>query len=103
MKQVPIVRTWAGIEGIMPDKLPVIGPGAAAPGVFHAFGFSAHGLQLAPIVGQVMADLLSRGRCDFDLAPFAADRFADGAGRPFPDAASAASDPPVKGDRRSGA
>jgi len=76
LKTVPIVHAWAGIEGVMPDKLPVIGPSINAPGVFHAFGFSAHGLQLAPIVGVVMADLLSRGCCEFDLAPFAVERFA---------------------------
>ncbi|MCK5916326.1 MAG: FAD-binding oxidoreductase, partial [Deltaproteobacteria bacterium] len=75
MTHLPIVRAWAGIEGVMPDKVPVLGASPTAPGVFHAFGFSAHGLQLAPIIGVVMADLVIAGRCDFDLSAFAIDRF----------------------------
>lgn len=33
-----IVRTWAGIEAVTDDYLPVIGPSINALGVFHAFG-----------------------------------------------------------------
>ena len=75
MQHVPVVRCWAGIEGIMPDQIPVIGPSPSAPGVFHAFGFSAHGFQLGPIVGIIMADLITEGRTEFPIEPFRADRF----------------------------
>ncbi len=75
MAKVPIVRAWAGIEGVMPDKLPVIGPSSVAPEVLHAFGFSAHGFQLAPIIGLVIADLVTKGQSDFDLSAFHIDRF----------------------------
>ena len=75
MKSVPVVRCWAGIEGIMPDQIPVIGPSPSSPGIFHAFGFSAHGFQLGPIVGKIMADLVIEGRTEFPIEPFRADRF----------------------------
>jgi sarcosine oxidase subunit beta len=75
MHSVPVVRCWAGIEGIMPDQIPVIGPSPSSPGIFHAFGFSAHGFQLGPIVGNIMADLITEGRTDFPIEPFRADRF----------------------------
>jgi sarcosine oxidase subunit beta len=75
MKSVPGVRCWAGIEGIMPDQIPVIGPSPSAPEIFHAFGFSAHGFQLGPIVGKIMADLVTAGRTEFPIEPFRADRF----------------------------
>jgi sarcosine oxidase subunit beta len=75
MESVPVVRCWAGIEGIMPDQIPVIGPSPSAPGIFHAFGFSAHGFQLGPIVGKIMADLVTEGRTEFSIEPFRADRF----------------------------
>ena len=75
MQNVPVVRSWAGIEGIMPDQIPVIGPSPSAPGIFHAFGFSAHGFQLGPIVGKIMADLITEGRTEFSIEPFRADRF----------------------------
>lgn len=71
-----IIRMWAGVESMMPDHLPVLGPSAAASNVLHAFGFSGHGFQIGPAVGEVLADLATRGRCSFDLAPFSIERFA---------------------------
>lgn len=59
----------------MPDNLPVIGPAANADRAVHAFGFSAHGVQMGPIVGKVMADLVLTGECGFDLTAFRIDRY----------------------------
>lgn len=77
MRDVPVARCWAGIEGVTPDQLPVIGLSPAAPGAFHAFGFSAHGFALGPIVGRILADLVIGGETDLPIAAFAPDRFAD--------------------------
>lgn len=68
-----IVRCWAGIEGCMPDEIPVIGPGSA-PGVVHAFGFSAHGFQLGPVVGGIVADLVTTGSSNLPIDAFAVER-----------------------------
>ena len=51
-------RIWSGVEGYLPDMLPVIGWSRTTPGLLHAFGFSGHGFQLAPGVGAVVADLI---------------------------------------------
>ena len=75
LKNVPVVRSWAGIEGMMPDQLPVISPSLKASGIFHAFGFSAHGFQLGPVVSRIMADLVHLGRSSLPLEPFRVDRF----------------------------
>lgn len=75
MKQARIVRQWAGIEGEMPDMIPVIGPSSTTEGLFHAFGFSAHGFQLGPVVGLLIADLIQHGESRLDLADFAISRF----------------------------
>jgi sarcosine oxidase subunit beta len=50
MRHADIVRAWAGIEGMMPDGIPVIGPSGTHEGAWHLFGFSAHGFQLGPVV-----------------------------------------------------
>ncbi|MGE0718944.1 MAG: NAD(P)/FAD-dependent oxidoreductase [Alphaproteobacteria bacterium] len=76
MRGATIVRAWAGIEGRMPDDIPVIGPSAKAEGVFHAFGFSAHGFQMGPGVGSVMAEIITAGKTNLPIAPFAIQRFA---------------------------
>ena len=75
MASVRIVRTWAGIEGFMPDNIPVISPSSTAKGLFHAFGFSAHGFQLSPIVGRIMADLILDGKTDLPIDAFDIRRF----------------------------
>ena len=71
-----VIRTWAGIDGEMPDSIPVIGFSATTPNLVHAFGFSGHGFQLGPIVGEIIAELLTQGRSASPLAPFAIERFA---------------------------
>jgi len=75
MGAVRIVRTWAGIEAFMPDNIPVIGPSAKAEGVFHAFGFSAHGFQLSPIVGRIISELILDGKTTLPIKPFDIGRF----------------------------
>ncbi|MEM9147601.1 MAG: FAD-dependent oxidoreductase [Pseudomonadota bacterium] len=79
LAQARIVRSWAGIEGYTPDHLPVIGRGTAE-GVVHAFGFSAHGFQLAPAVGAMVADLVEGRTPALDLAEFAPGRFSEPSG-----------------------
>jgi sarcosine oxidase subunit beta len=76
MRATTIVRAWAGIEARMPDDIPVIGPSRAAENLFHQFGFSAHGFQLGPGVGALMADLIATGATNLPIEPFRVDRFA---------------------------
>ena len=78
MRSATIVRAWAGIEARMPDDIPVIGPSARSEGVYHQFGFSAHGFQLGPGVGALMAELVATGATNLPIAPFRVDRFKDG-------------------------
>lgn len=71
-----IIRSWTGIDGQMPDRIPVIGPSGTTPGLFHAFGFSGHGFQLGPAIGAIMAELVVDGRTDVPLDAFRIGRFA---------------------------
>lgn len=70
-----MVHAWAGIEGVLPDDIPVIGRSATAEGLVHAFGFCGHGFALAPCVGGIVADLALRGGTDLPIAAFAPERF----------------------------
>ncbi len=71
-----VIRTWTGIDGRMPDRIPVFGPSRRRPGLYHAFGFSGHGFQLGPAVGEILSELVLDGRTDIPLDPFRIDRFA---------------------------
>lgn len=75
MAGATVVRSWSGIEGRMPDDIPVIGPSSTRENAFHAFGFSAHGFQMAPGVGAIMAELIANGQSNAPITPFAITRF----------------------------
>jgi len=75
VRDMRIVRVWAGLEAKTEDLLPVVGPSPNAPGVFHAFGFSGHGFELVPVVGAVMADLVTDGATSRPIDALQADRF----------------------------
>ena len=80
MKDAVVNRGWAGIEASMPDAIPVIGPSSTEDNLYHAFGFSAHGFQLGPIVGKITADLITTGQTDLPIEPFSIKRFQDSTG-----------------------
>ncbi|WP_454868394.1 NAD(P)/FAD-dependent oxidoreductase [Pseudomonas farris] len=71
-----IIRVWSGIEGYLPDSLPIMGPSGTVDGLFYAFGFSGHGFQLGPGGGDVMAELISTGSTSTSILPFSINRFA---------------------------
>lgn len=75
MRGSVVQRAWSGIEGRTPDRLPIVGRSARHETAFHAFGFSAHGFQLGPATGALMAELAATGRLAPELAPFAITRF----------------------------
>jgi len=76
LRDTPILRSWTGIEGMVEDGLPVIGASARIPGLVHAFGFSAHGFALAPLIGEIVRDLVTGRHNPLPLWPFSPERFA---------------------------
>jgi sarcosine oxidase subunit beta len=75
LESVSIVRSWSGIDGIMPDKIPVVGPSSTTPGLIHAFGFSGHGFQLGLAIGAILCELALDGRTDVPLDGLSIRRF----------------------------
>ncbi|TCM67854.1 FAD-dependent oxidoreductase [Rhizobium sp. BK068] len=75
LKNVLLLRSWTGIEGRLPDGLPVVGPSPTVDGLFHAFGFSGHGFQLGPAVGAVLAELCLEGHSPTSISGLAMTRF----------------------------
>ncbi|MFK7862167.1 MAG: NAD(P)/FAD-dependent oxidoreductase [Granulosicoccus sp.] len=75
MRKATVVRSWSGIEGRMPDGIPVIGPSKRHQGIFYAFGFSLHGFQMGLGVGDIMAELISNGATQWPLDDFSIGRF----------------------------
>lgn len=70
-----IIRVWSGVEGYMPDDLPIMGPSATTSGLHYAFGFCGAGFQVGPGVGETMAELIATGATSTPIAPFSITRF----------------------------
>ena len=85
LRHAQAIRFWSGTEAAMPDRNPVLGPSGTMPGLIHAFGFAGAGFQLAPGVGEVIAELIRDGRTTTPIDAFSIHRFASSA----PDATNA--------------
>lgn len=70
-----VVRTWAGIEGMTADGLPVLSPSRTTAGLVHAFGFSAHGFALSPLIGRLVLAIIEGNDPGLPIEPFSIDRF----------------------------
>ncbi|POR55503.1 NAD(P)/FAD-dependent oxidoreductase [Bosea psychrotolerans] len=75
LAQCHVIRVWSGIEGYLPDMIPVIGPSLTMPGLFHAFGFCGHGFQIGPGVGLCLSEMIVDGATSTPLEPFSIGRF----------------------------
>ena len=77
--RVPAGRSWVGARPVLPDYLPAIGRAAGPARLFYATGHQHIGLTIAPVTGELIADLVA-GRTPrlpiaaFDLRRFGAPR-----------------------------
>lgn len=75
MVRARMLRGWAGLYTITPDDNAIIGRIPELDGFYCAIGFSGHGFQHGPAVGRILSEIILDGHTDFDLSPFAHDRF----------------------------
>jgi sarcosine oxidase len=66
----------ACMYSLTPDEHFAIGPHPADPDIIVAGGFSGHGFKFAPVVGEIVADLIIDGSTRFDIAFLSPARFA---------------------------
>lgn len=76
-----VVEVWRGIRPCTPDGIPVIGRSAFVANVVFATGHAMKGLHLAPITGELVADILTDRTPRHDLRPLSPDRFRRRLGR----------------------
>ena len=76
LKHMHVIRTFAGLRPYSPDGLPVLGMSDCLDGLVTAAGHEGDGIALAPITGELMAQMILGQKLEIDLAPFSPDRFA---------------------------
>jgi sarcosine oxidase subunit beta len=83
-----IVRCWAGLLDFASLEMPMAGPlpaedGTPLPGAYVAAGLTGHGHPYAPILGLLVAELISTGQArTLPLAPFDPRRYVGAAHAP---------------------
>lgn len=70
-----VIRQWAGVYDMTPDRMPLVGPVRSLPGFVQANGYSGRGFALGPIMAELLARWLETGERPEILAPFDPDRF----------------------------
>jgi len=75
LKQVHIIRCFAGFRPYTPDGLPILGPVKGIDGFFMAAGHEGDGIALSPITGKIVSDLIVDGRTFMDVSSLSMDRF----------------------------
>ena len=74
-----IARGWAGLYEITPDNHAILGRHPDVEGLVLANGFSGHGFQHSPAVGEVIAELIVDGRATtLDISSLSIERFDKG-------------------------
>ena len=70
-----MLNGWAGLRPVTPDFLPLVGRDPEFPALLYACGHSRNGVLLAPLTGDVVADIVLGREPAYDLSPFRPDRF----------------------------
>lgn len=75
---VNVLRQWAGSYDMSPDHKPILGRTPEAENLYVACGLAGHGFMIAPMAGQLIAELITKGQTSLDIRKFRLGRFAEG-------------------------
>jgi len=73
LRWLRVLRGWAAAVAFTHDGLPFLGPVAELEGLILATAFKSTVI-VTPLVGHLVAQLLTDGRTDLNIAPFSPDR-----------------------------
>jgi sarcosine oxidase, subunit beta len=77
LKQLKVLRTWAGVVDITPDATPILGR-LPIDGMYVSAGWGTGGFKAIPAGGEGLADTIANGREPDVIAPFSSKRFEGG-------------------------
>ncbi len=78
LKDLRVIRQWAGLYNMTPDRQPILGGYPGLQGYYMAVGFSGHGFMLGPITGILMAQYILGEETSIDITRLDAGRFERG-------------------------
>ena len=78
LKDVRIIRQWAGLYLMSPDSQHIMGDMNGIDGYYQIVGFSGHGFMLGPISSKLLADYITDGKRNEFIDAFSYRRFEEG-------------------------
>jgi glycine/D-amino acid oxidase-like deaminating enzyme len=81
LEDLGVRSSWWGLYEMSPDHNALVGAAADPAGLVYATGFSGHGFQQGPVIGEHLARLTLGLEPAFDLSKLAVERFTAGEAR----------------------
>lgn len=78
LKDLRVVRQWAGLYCMSPDRQPIYGKANHVEGFYMATGFSGHGFMFGPVTGVVIAETILGEKHSLPIDKLGLDRFEKG-------------------------
>jgi sarcosine oxidase subunit beta len=75
MKNVNIIRTFAGLRPASDDGKPIIGEVESRKGFYIASGHEGDGIALAPITGKLISDMINGTKITYNMDELSIKRF----------------------------
>lgn len=75
VEELPLQTSWWGYYEMSPDTNGIVGASPGSERFFFGTGFSGHGFQQSPAVGEHLAELVAGKTPTLDLSALALDRF----------------------------
>ena len=78
LADLPVQSSWWGYYEMSPDRNALVGEATEPTRFLYATGFSGHGFQQSPAIGEHLAERVIGARPTLDLSVFSASRFDQG-------------------------
>ena len=75
LREVRVLRQWAGICDMTPDYSPIISDVPAVKGFYLDVGWGTYGFKAAPAAGKNLAEFIATGKAPELIRPFSLARF----------------------------
>lgn len=75
IRDIHVIRSYAGLRPYTPDHLPIVSPVPTVPGLYIAAGHEGDGIGLAPITGKVTSEMILGEPTSITTEPLRLDRF----------------------------
>jgi sarcosine oxidase subunit beta len=79
LKRLEFKDGWAGLYEVTPDSRPILGEHPQLANFVNCVGFSGYGIQLAPVAGKLVAEIIVEGKASTvrDISHLKMQRFKD--------------------------